>query len=154
MQSAYGLQDFQVVGGPRWIDSDGYNIEAKAEGSASKSQSLAHVAIALRGPAWIFLAAKPSSGPLRTRACYSFAAFTRLPYSKKDSARTLSFFRQLWRECGPAFSLQGAATPFVIRRRPGGAGTSPPLASHGSHRRGMTAPAAQNPRVPAIAGNH
>jgi len=38
MQSAYGLQEFQVVGGPRWIDSDGYNIEAKAEGCASKSQ--------------------------------------------------------------------------------------------------------------------
>lgn len=38
MQSGYGLQDFQVVGGPRWMDSDGYNIEAKAQGSASKSQ--------------------------------------------------------------------------------------------------------------------
>jgi len=38
MQRAYGLQDFQIVGGPRWIDSDGYNIEAKAEGSASQSQ--------------------------------------------------------------------------------------------------------------------
>ena len=38
MQIAYGLQEFQVVGGPSWIDSDGYNIEAKADGSASKSQ--------------------------------------------------------------------------------------------------------------------
>jgi hypothetical protein len=38
MQRAYGLQDFQIAGGPRWVDSDGYNIEAKADGSASQSQ--------------------------------------------------------------------------------------------------------------------
>jgi uncharacterized protein (TIGR03435 family) len=40
METAYDLQEFQVGGGPRWIDSDGYNIEAKAEGNASRSQVL------------------------------------------------------------------------------------------------------------------
>jgi uncharacterized protein (TIGR03435 family) len=38
MQNAYGLQSFQIVGGPAWIGSEGYNIDAKAEGSASQRQ--------------------------------------------------------------------------------------------------------------------
>ena len=38
MEIAYDLQEFQVAGGPSWIDSDGYNIDAKAEGAANKSQ--------------------------------------------------------------------------------------------------------------------
>jgi hypothetical protein len=38
------------------------------------------------------------------------------PYSEKNSAPILSFFRQLRRASGPAFSLQGAAALWVIRR--------------------------------------
>jgi len=38
MQNAYSLQSFQIVGGPGWIESEGYNIDAKAEGNASRSQ--------------------------------------------------------------------------------------------------------------------
>lgn len=29
IRSAYGLQNDQIVGGPKWLDSDGYDIEAK-----------------------------------------------------------------------------------------------------------------------------
>jgi uncharacterized protein (TIGR03435 family) len=35
---AYGVHDFQVTGGPGWIDSDRYNIDAKGEGPPSHSQ--------------------------------------------------------------------------------------------------------------------
>jgi uncharacterized protein (TIGR03435 family) len=35
---AYNLQDFQISGGPGWIKSDGYDIEAKAEGNPSRQQ--------------------------------------------------------------------------------------------------------------------
>ena len=35
---AYRLHDFQVTGGPGWIDSDRYNIDAKAEGPPSLNQ--------------------------------------------------------------------------------------------------------------------
>ena len=38
MQNAYALQSFQLVGGPGWIDSDGYDIDAKAGGNASQRQ--------------------------------------------------------------------------------------------------------------------
>jgi uncharacterized protein (TIGR03435 family) len=38
MLNAYGVQSFQIVGGPAWIESEGYNIDAKAEGSASQRQ--------------------------------------------------------------------------------------------------------------------
>ena len=38
IQNAYSLQAFQIVGGPAWIDSDGYDIEAKPEGSANRAQ--------------------------------------------------------------------------------------------------------------------
>jgi bla regulator protein BlaR1 len=31
IQSAYGIQDFQVLGGPKWADSDKYDIEAKMD---------------------------------------------------------------------------------------------------------------------------
>ncbi len=41
MQNAYGLQAFQIVGGPGWIDTDYYKIEAKAEGDATRSQTFA-----------------------------------------------------------------------------------------------------------------
>jgi uncharacterized protein (TIGR03435 family) len=38
MQKAYGVKSFQIVGGPDWIDTDGYTVEAKAEGNPSQSQ--------------------------------------------------------------------------------------------------------------------
>ena len=38
MQNAYTVQPFQIVGGPAWIDSERYAIEAKADGNASRAQ--------------------------------------------------------------------------------------------------------------------
>ena len=40
MQNAYGVQDYQISGGPGWIQSDGYDIEAKTNGKASHEQVL------------------------------------------------------------------------------------------------------------------
>ncbi len=36
--AAYGVHDFQVMGGPGWITSDRYNIQAKSEGRAAFDQ--------------------------------------------------------------------------------------------------------------------
>ena len=38
MQNAFALQSFQISGGPEWVNSDGYNIEAKAQGSVNRNQ--------------------------------------------------------------------------------------------------------------------
>jgi uncharacterized protein (TIGR03435 family) len=38
IQSAYSVEPFQIVGGPDWIDSVQYQIEAKAEGNANRAQ--------------------------------------------------------------------------------------------------------------------
>ena len=38
MQNAYTVQSFQIVGGPAWIDSERYAIEAKADGNASRAE--------------------------------------------------------------------------------------------------------------------
>jgi len=35
---AYDIQDYQLVGAPRWIDSENYDIEAKADGNPSVQQ--------------------------------------------------------------------------------------------------------------------
>jgi bla regulator protein blaR1 len=41
IQSAYGVQDFQVAGGPKWADADRYDIEAKMDSSqVEKLQTL------------------------------------------------------------------------------------------------------------------
>jgi uncharacterized protein (TIGR03435 family) len=37
MQNAYAMQPFQIVGGPEWINSERYEIEAKADGSANRA---------------------------------------------------------------------------------------------------------------------
>jgi bla regulator protein blaR1 len=38
IQRAYGVQAFQVTGGPAWGNTDGYEIEAKPEGPANQKQ--------------------------------------------------------------------------------------------------------------------
>jgi uncharacterized protein (TIGR03435 family) len=38
IEDAYGIRPFQISGGPRWINSQGYTIEATAEGSVSKQE--------------------------------------------------------------------------------------------------------------------
>ncbi len=38
LQNAYSVQAFQIVGGPGWIDSEHYAIEAKAAGNAGRAE--------------------------------------------------------------------------------------------------------------------
>ena len=38
LQDAYGVQDFQITGGPAWLSSERYNIEAKAAENVSREQ--------------------------------------------------------------------------------------------------------------------
>jgi uncharacterized protein (TIGR03435 family) len=38
IQNAYSLQSFQIVGGPAWINTDGYDLEAKPAASVSREQ--------------------------------------------------------------------------------------------------------------------
>jgi uncharacterized protein (TIGR03435 family) len=38
IQRAYSVQSFQVVGGPAWINTDGYDIEAKPEGNTDQKR--------------------------------------------------------------------------------------------------------------------
>jgi uncharacterized protein (TIGR03435 family) len=38
IQNAYAVHSFQVVGGPSWINSEGYDIEAKPEGETTRKQ--------------------------------------------------------------------------------------------------------------------
>ena len=38
MQNAYAMQPFQIAGGPDWINSERYEIEAKADGNANRAQ--------------------------------------------------------------------------------------------------------------------
>jgi len=38
VQNAYGLQAFQVLGGPEWINTDGYDIEAKPDAPVERAQ--------------------------------------------------------------------------------------------------------------------
>jgi uncharacterized protein (TIGR03435 family) len=40
IRRAYGVESFQILGGPEWINTDGYDIEAKAEGDPSQRQLL------------------------------------------------------------------------------------------------------------------
>ena len=43
IRSAYGIQDLQLVGGPTWMNSDGYDVVAKAEGNPPLDQLFAMV---------------------------------------------------------------------------------------------------------------
>ena len=36
---AYGLQDFQIVGGPKWVDSDRFDIQARGPQGAAESEA-------------------------------------------------------------------------------------------------------------------
>jgi uncharacterized protein (TIGR03435 family) len=38
IQRAYAVQAFQVVGGPAWINTDGYDVEAKPEGNTDRKE--------------------------------------------------------------------------------------------------------------------
>lgn len=38
IQRAYAVQSFEVAGGPSWISTDGYDIEAKPEGNIDQTQ--------------------------------------------------------------------------------------------------------------------
>jgi uncharacterized protein (TIGR03435 family) len=38
IQNAYGVQAYQVVGGPGWVNADGFDVQAKPEGEASTAQ--------------------------------------------------------------------------------------------------------------------
>jgi uncharacterized protein (TIGR03435 family) len=38
IQHAYDVRYFQITGGPGWVSSDGYDVEAKAAGNASREQ--------------------------------------------------------------------------------------------------------------------
>jgi uncharacterized protein (TIGR03435 family) len=43
IRSAYGVQDFQLIGGPSWLDTDGYDVNAKAATDAPPAQLFAMV---------------------------------------------------------------------------------------------------------------
>lgn len=40
IQSAYNVKPWQIFGGPPWVTTDGYDIEAKTEGNPSFHQKL------------------------------------------------------------------------------------------------------------------
>src|SRR5215472_4015046 len=78
IQAAYKLQDFQLSGGPRWLDSDHYEIQGKASGPASYADLMRMVQTLLAdrfqlqfhreskpAPAWALTVAK--GGPRLTK---------------------------------------------------------------------------------------
>jgi len=38
IQNAYGIRSYQIIGGPSWIESDHYDIQAKVEGNPSQDE--------------------------------------------------------------------------------------------------------------------
>jgi uncharacterized protein (TIGR03435 family) len=40
MEAAYHVQPFQIAGGPEWVQSDGYEVDAKAEGNPAHAQMM------------------------------------------------------------------------------------------------------------------
>jgi bla regulator protein blaR1 len=43
VQLAYGLQDYQVLRGPNWVNSDRYDVEAKSAGDANRAEVLLRI---------------------------------------------------------------------------------------------------------------
>jgi uncharacterized protein (TIGR03435 family) len=43
LRQAYAVERYQIAGGPAWLDTDSYDIEAKAEGEPTKEQMLTMV---------------------------------------------------------------------------------------------------------------
>lgn len=41
LRQAYGLEHYQIAGGPAWLNTDGFDIEAKVEGEPTREQILA-----------------------------------------------------------------------------------------------------------------
>jgi uncharacterized protein (TIGR03435 family) len=41
LREAYGVERYQIAGGPAWLDTDGFDIEARAEGEPARDQMLA-----------------------------------------------------------------------------------------------------------------
>ena len=50
IQWSYGLPTFQISGGPAWLDSDRFDIEAKPEGSATQLEVMQMVRKRLANP--------------------------------------------------------------------------------------------------------
>ena len=40
IEEVYGLKDYQVLGGPAWVDSDRWDIDAKAAGTVSLDKKM------------------------------------------------------------------------------------------------------------------
>src|SRR5437899_6463524 len=38
IQNAYGVQPYEILDGPGWMDSVGYDLDAKAEGNPNQTQ--------------------------------------------------------------------------------------------------------------------
>src|SRR5271165_4684962 len=49
IQMAYGVRDFQIAGGPAWMDSDHYDLEAKAPGNPTPAEWLRTMGPMLQG---------------------------------------------------------------------------------------------------------
>jgi len=49
IQMAYGVRDFQIAGGPAWMDSDHYDIDAKARGNPTPVEWLRTMGPMLQG---------------------------------------------------------------------------------------------------------
>jgi len=60
---AYGVADYQVAGGPCWIGSDRYDIQATAEGGATVQQMEGPMlqALLVDRLSWDFIAGRSSS---------------------------------------------------------------------------------------------
>ena len=49
IDNAYGIRRYQLIGGPDWINSDRYNIQAKAAGDAPRAEMMSMLQLLLEG---------------------------------------------------------------------------------------------------------